>query len=244
MGPSEVVVLKTLQPAECVVVDDGSSDDTRAIADRHPACTTFIARPNGGVSDARNAGAAKARGSLLAFLDADDVWLPERLERVARRMAINDAQAVLRDTWIADEALQAQRRLAISDGLTAEQMLLGWATLVASNSNLLIERDALVAVGGFDESLSTSTDWHLTFRILDQLRWIREPTALTLYRQHAHGMSNDVDRMARDMLAVYRESFATCEPRAAVERSADCTAHSPARTLLAVGRAPLHTTQS
>ena len=202
------VARQTLRPMECIVVDDGSVDNTRAIASQHPACTTCITQANRGVSAARNVGAARAQGSLLAFLDADDAWLPERLERMTRRMIREHAQAVLCATWLADESLNPSTRLSISPGLTAERMLLHEVSLVSPSSNLLIEHRAFDAIGGFSESFSTSADWYVTFRIVEELEWVYEPEPLVLYRRHSGGMSRNIDRMASEMLGVYREIFA------------------------------------
>src|ERR1700749_83796 len=68
---------------ELVVVDDGSTDDTGEVARRlaeADARVRYVRRPNGGQAAARNTGLAEARGRLVAFLDADDLWLPEKLE--------------------------------------------------------------------------------------------------------------------------------------------------------------------
>ncbi len=74
------VLAQTVPPLEVLVVDDGSSDDTREICARYPAPVRYIGRPNGGASAARNTGMREARGELIAFLDADDVWEPVKLE--------------------------------------------------------------------------------------------------------------------------------------------------------------------
>lgn len=81
------VLEQTYSPLEVTVVDDGSTDGTadvvRAYADR----VRLVQQPNGGPSAARNTGIANTTGALVAFLDADDVWLPGKLERQARLLA-------------------------------------------------------------------------------------------------------------------------------------------------------------
>lgn len=74
------VLAQTVPPLEVLVVDDGSSDDTREICARFPAPVRYVSRPNGGASAARNTGMREARGEFIAFLDADDVWEPAKLE--------------------------------------------------------------------------------------------------------------------------------------------------------------------
>ena len=73
------VFAQTLKPAEVIVVDDGSTDDTAAVAAALGA--RVIGRQNGGISAARNTGIQNASGQWIALLDADDLWAPEKLER-------------------------------------------------------------------------------------------------------------------------------------------------------------------
>ena len=74
------VLAQTVTPLEVLVVDDGSSDDTREVCARYAAPVRYVGRPNGGASAARNTGMRAARGEFIAFLDADDVWEPSKLE--------------------------------------------------------------------------------------------------------------------------------------------------------------------
>jgi len=82
----ESVLAQTLPPDEIIVVDDGSAPDADGLDRTAEACATYfkhvrlIRQANGGASAARNTGIARARGDWLAFLDADDVWEPEKLE--------------------------------------------------------------------------------------------------------------------------------------------------------------------
>ena len=73
------VFAQTLKPDEVIVVDDGSTDDTAALAAALGA--RVISRPNGGLSAARNTGIQNASSEWIALLDADDLWAPEKLER-------------------------------------------------------------------------------------------------------------------------------------------------------------------
>src|SRR5436190_1570422 len=75
------VFAQTYRDFEVIVVDDGSTDDTAARIAEWGDRVLYVRQPNGGPARARNTGIGRSRGRLVAFLDADDVWLPEKLER-------------------------------------------------------------------------------------------------------------------------------------------------------------------
>ena len=77
----ESALTQTFADIEVIVVDDGSVDDTRTVSQRFEPRIRYAWQPNGGVNVARNHGIRLARGTAIAFLDADDVWLPRKLER-------------------------------------------------------------------------------------------------------------------------------------------------------------------
>src|SRR5262245_31985364 len=81
----ESVLAQTLKPSEVIVVVDGSTDDTCSVLLAFEDKVRVVNQKNLGVSAARNNGARVARGSLLAFLDSDDVWLPEKLSHQFQR---------------------------------------------------------------------------------------------------------------------------------------------------------------
>ena len=87
-------------PIEAIVIDDGSPDDSAAVAEAHPLRPVVIRQENQGVSGARNRGIAAASYPLIAFLDADDAWLPEKLDvQVAALMAASEPVPA-RGGWI------------------------------------------------------------------------------------------------------------------------------------------------
>ena len=77
----ESVFAQTFRDHEVVVVDDGSTDDTGERVAEYGSAVRYVRQPNGGPGSARNEALRHARGRLVAFLDADDVWLPRKLER-------------------------------------------------------------------------------------------------------------------------------------------------------------------
>jgi glycosyltransferase involved in cell wall biosynthesis len=211
-------VLAQTAPVECIVVDDGSHDGTAAAVREFGARVRLVEQENRGVSAARNAGAAVAGGEFLAFLDADDRWLPERVERgLAVLDAVDPAEAVLCATRVIDAGGEPVREARQSADLTPEKLLLCSVDVVSPSSNVLIRRAAFDEIGGFDEDLSTSADWLFLYRLLQRRRlgYLDEP--LVEYRLHASNMSSNVDRFERDMLTAYATVFAD-PPRPEIAR--------------------------
>src|SRR3954447_14398775 len=73
------VLAQTYHDYEIIVVDDGSTDETRDVVQRYGIAVRLVCKPNGGMSSARNRGISEARGRYIAFLDSDDRWLPTKL---------------------------------------------------------------------------------------------------------------------------------------------------------------------
>ena len=216
----ESVLRQSYSPIECIVVDDGSSDGTGYAVAQYGRRVRLISQPNQGVARARNRGAAEGRGDLLAFLDADDVWLPERLAMQARALRERAAGAVLCAATEVDRYLRpiVDRRAAPRP--SPETMLLQQGSLVSCSSNMLIKHSTFDAIGGFHHALSVSADWDFLLRLLEAgpLEYVDEP--LVLYRRHGGNMSTDIATMARDMCIAYREAFARQPDLAAIRRQA------------------------
>lgn len=216
----ESVLRQSYSPIDCIVVDDGSSDGTSSAVAQYGGRVRLISQQNQGVARARNRGAAEGIGELLAFLDADDVWLPERLATQARALRGTAAGAVLCAATEVDRYLRpiVDRRLAPRP--SRETMLLQRGALVSCSSNMLIKRSTFDELGGFHHALSVSADWDFLLRLLEAgpLEYVDEP--LVLYRRHGGNMSTDIATMARDMSMAYREAFARQPDLAPIRRQA------------------------
>ena len=205
-------VLTQSYPAiECIVVDDGSSDDTPAIIAAFGSRIRHNRQANQGPARARNHGAQMAHGELISFLDDDDVWKPTKVERQVGKLAERPSAAVV---YTAVEVIDAEgaplgiipapsRELAFRNTL-----LMQWPHL-ALEQGALICRTAFTEVGGFDERLSTSDACDLACRLA--LSYAVEPLdePLVSYRQHAHQLHHDLSRLDHDMRLVYRKVLAS-----------------------------------
>lgn len=206
----ESVLDQTYQPIECIVVDDGSTDGTPEVCERFRSTITYLRKVNGGVSSARNAGAARAAGEFVAFLDADDTWLPEKLEKQMSVLSDRpDAGMAYSGMYVVDESLRVVDRLepappevAFRNTLLIEQP---FATGIGSTA--LLPVSVFQSVGGFDERLSTSADCDLTCRVARRYRLACAPEPLACYRRHGSQMSVDVRAFEHDVRLIFDKFF-------------------------------------
>jgi hypothetical protein len=168
------------------------------------------------VSAARNAGAALAQGDLLAFLDADDVWLPDKLEAQAARFAADPALGLVHCAVeeIDGEGRALRTRMDGMEGRVAEEMLLfRRAVILGGGSGAVVTRARFEEVGGFDESLGTSADWDLHHRIARRSDVGFVPRVLLRYRVHGAPARWRPGHFFRSIPAGYLESLANGDNR-------------------------------
>ena len=208
---------QTFSPLEVIVVDDGSTDDTANVLDPLARRIRLIRQDNAGVAVARNVGIKIARGALIAFLDADDVWLPCKLERQVNLHSRDPGIAVTHCGLIeVDEQLNPirERLDGLSGDHVAQTMLYGQGNrLHSSGSTTMVTRSAIEAVGGYDPEVPPpSEDWELAFRIARRFRVGFIPEPLVLYRQHSGNAHRNVPRLERAMLTALGKVFAGGDP--------------------------------
>ncbi|MBC8323131.1 MAG: glycosyltransferase family 2 protein [Candidatus Marinimicrobia bacterium] len=157
------LLAQTLKPKEIIVIDDGSTDDTKAVlADYLGLC--IIEQANCGVSAARNVGVEKASGEWLAFLDSDDEWLPKKLEK--QWVAIcNDDKLICHteEIWIRNgKRVNPMKKHQKYGGWIYEKCL---PLCVISPSSVIIHKSVFADIGVFDEELDVCEDYDLWLRI-------------------------------------------------------------------------------
>lgn len=207
----ESVLNQTYRSVEVIVVDDGSTDDSLEVLAAYEERIKLIAQDNAGVSAARNAGIAASSGELVAFLDADDIWLPEK---TARQVAIFEAEPEVGLVHtgvieIDESGNEIGRRTNGMSGWVSRELLgLERSVILGGGSGLMVRREALDRVGGFDERMSTSADWNLCYRIASKYKvgFVEEP--LLLYRVHGSNMHNNVPAMEHDVTLTFDDAFA------------------------------------
>lgn len=210
----ESVLKQTRPPEEIIVVDDGSKDETSAVVERFGAVVRLVRQANAGCGQARNTGAREARGSWLAFLDADDLWLPTKLERQIPETA-NPQVAVVVCRERNNEGRLLGRRLAFDDL---------WVRNDAIVSSSLVRRSAFEQAGGFWKERACE-DYHLWLRFTaDGWEMVNVIEDLVLYAPTAQSLSRQIESFAGAELACVRDIAArTGMPAAQLNvRLAEC----------------------
>ena len=162
------VLGQTCQDWELIVVDDGSTDGTeqavRGLSDNR---IKYIRHDrNGGGGAARNTGIRHAQGEYVAFLDSDDEWLPEKLQKDLEVFRNSDLSVglVYTSKMILDETGRVlETRVATRSGWVYEALL--DSNFIGSCSRVTVKREALQRVSGYDETLVAHQDWDLWLKV-------------------------------------------------------------------------------
>ncbi len=195
------VLAQDFRDYELIVVDDGSTDDTPAVLASYGDRIRVLRKSNGGLSSARNAGIDAARGSYVAFLDADDWWLPGKL---SRQVAFMRSHPELGFTSTTARVEDPQGRLlnlwacACWQGPFIDHLFCANADVAGSGSAVMVKRSLFEQIGGFDESLRSLEDIDMWMRLASVSNYgcLDEPLVVILRRP---------DSMSRNLL-VMREA--------------------------------------
>lgn len=197
------VLAQTDEDFELIIVDDGSEDLTLPFILRKASMDERIkvaTQSNQGVSAARNLGVAKALGQYLAFLDSDDVW---HCDKLAEHRRLHDNDPALEASY-ARIVFCPDNRTKLEPGRTKSVVLDGYCALedvlienvVCTMSNLVIERETFLEIGGFSREMRHVEDQDLLARLVGGGHLLRGiPQTLVGYRMSADGLSCDFASM-------------------------------------------------
>ena len=261
---------QTVRPLEVIVCDDGSTDDVERALAPFRSEIVFLRKPHGGEASAKNAAAAVAHGEFLLILDADDVYLPRRVE------ALTDLARARPDLDI----LTTDGYLVVGERRIRRNYNRYWQFEALEQRRAILQRNfifGLAAVrrtrflehGGFDESILWTTDWDLWLRlILDGSRagLVNEPLALYRLRETSLtarrrelilGKLSTLEKARRDLattagddavldrtIAAHERELAMIDFQAAVERGDPVARERAVDVLLAPGFAPRNRLQA
>lgn len=192
---------QSLKDFELLVINDGSTDDSAAIAldySRRDPRVCLHNLPNGGVSRARNHGAALSKGEYIAFLDADDFWALDKLEKHAAHFD-TDARLGVSFAQVHFLGPDGEPGGTYSKGPfadTAPESLL-YENPTCTSSNIVVRRCAFEDTEGFNEAMSFAEDQEWLFRLVSRTSWKMAgiPHCLVGYRASRGGLSADLTRM-------------------------------------------------
>jgi glycosyltransferase involved in cell wall biosynthesis len=195
----ESVLAQTYRPLEIIVVDDGSTDQSANIARSYKEIQ-YIYQPNQGAAVARNTGLAAAQGELIAFLDADDVWLPNKLK--VQVEYLTEHPDVGLNVCRIENFLDPEISLPPGGGdvpLMKEQINLG---------TMVVRRDVFSQAGDFDPGYSVAEDFDWITRAKDLGVTITIlPDVLMQRRIHETNLSHDTQARRESMLRLVKASI-------------------------------------
>jgi glycosyltransferase involved in cell wall biosynthesis len=206
----ESVIAQTEMNWELIAVNDGSTDNSLTILEEYikkiPERIKVITVENRGVSSARNTAVAAARGTYVAFLDQDDLWAPQKLQRQIEMFSrdknlgisytnttiINENGSVIRENV---QKFSVKHRGKIFEYLMFENFI--------GISSVMLPKELYIGIGGFDPRFSLAEDYDFLLKVTQEssVNYIDEP--LLLYREHDEsGTHKKIDRLINEALSI------------------------------------------
>lgn len=204
------VLSQTYPNVEVIVVDDGSRDDSLDILKTYGNEIKVLKQKNQGVSAARNSGAEASSGEFVAFLDADDIWLPKKLERQMRKFD-NDKELGLVHCSMSyidpHDRILGENRDGMEGFVASELLRFERGVVIGTGSTSLVPKTIFDELGGFDLRMTTAADWDFSYRLGTKYKigFISEP--MVLYRMHDSNMHGNIGAMEHDMMLGFAKAF-------------------------------------
>lgn len=211
-GAVESVLAQSFDDLEIVVVDDGSTDETADTLHPFLDRIRYIRQEHRGLAAARNTGIRVARGPYVAFLDSDDLWLPEKVSVQSARLDDDPAVGlVYGEAALFAETSPGTATLHSYWAHHPSGKILPWLVRqnVVPSPTPMVRRELFDQVGPFDETLSACEDWDMWIRIAQVSEFAYVDRVLAKYRVHAANMSLDYERMMTNGLRVLEKAFSS-----------------------------------
>lgn len=204
------VLCQTFTDFELIIIDDGSKDNTREVVSQFKdKRLRYHYQYNSGLSAARNSGVNLSAGKYIAFLDADDLWLPKKLELQVPLIEQSEMIGLVYGGYQVfgeDIASTLDRNPIIHNSNWLHYLVLG-NYVSGSATTSLIRRDCFLKVGLFDEKLKSAEDWDMWLRIAMYYEFRAITTSIAKIRIHTSNMTSDVNLMDTGFQAVLDKFF-------------------------------------
>lgn len=204
------VINQTYSNWELIIVNDGSTDNSFAIVKEFAEKDkriSFIEKSNSGVSDSRNKGLEKSKGDFIAFLDADDSWKPEYLEKQITNLQANQytisytaCQLINQNGEKLNQQIRGENNPQLDDFLIQK------ANYNTNPSGIVYKKECFEKVKGFDVNLSNNADQDILIQMLakgNSIGYIDE--LLWDYRMHDNNMSKNISVLEKDTLYLFNK---------------------------------------
>jgi glycosyltransferase involved in cell wall biosynthesis len=187
----ESILRQTLRDFEFIIVDDGSTDRSRALLDEYRDERIIRAdhAANRGIPQALNHGLERARGRYVARIDADDVALPERLATQVEYLERHPDIGILGSAFYRLEMATGYVRVVAGPSQDAD---IRWQIMFYNtfcSSSVMFRRELIATIGGYNETMRCAIDYDLWVRMVGSLRAANLPDALAVYRVHGEGVT-------------------------------------------------------
>jgi len=218
----ESVQQQTFSAFEIIVINDGSTDRTLELLESvNDERLKVFSYENGGLPVARNRGISHATGEFIAFLDADDLWTPDKLELQLAALQ-QHPEAGVAYSWTCD-FIDGQKEIhhryepVRFEGNILPELLI--RNFLNSGSNPLIRREAIQSVGEFDPTLRSCEDWDFYLRLAAKWKFVVVPKWQIWYRLSPTSMSTKVEIMEMAALTVIERAYRVAPPELQFLRS-------------------------
>jgi glycosyltransferase involved in cell wall biosynthesis len=202
------VFAQTFADYELNIVDDGSTDGTWTLIQSYGERVRGFQKPNGGVASALNLGIANARGTWIAWLSHDDLFLPTKLEKQLSFLRRSpEFKACYTDYFVGDSAGKIVRAVETPWYPRAQALRALFGRSYIGGSTMLIERACFDAVGPFSEKWRSTQDTEMWLRMLRRFEIGRVPEKLAIERVHGAQGSQKTDVMRAETQAMYADFF-------------------------------------
>jgi teichuronic acid biosynthesis glycosyltransferase TuaG len=216
----ESALSQSFKDLEIVVVDDGSTDETAETLRPFGRCIRYIRQAHRGLAAARNMGIRVSRGRYLAFLDSDDLWLPDKTSMQIAQLDPNPAVGLVYcEAALFTEASPTEIPHSYWAHHPSGRILPSLLRHnVVPSPTPMVRREMFDQVGLFDESLGACEDWDMWIRIAQVSEFGYVDRVLAKYRLHSANMSLDHERMMRNRFRVLEKAFAAAGVSAEARR--------------------------